>query len=258
MKVSDIPASTVITIIQLVVDIANGNKSPQEVAKEYALPLSALMKVLVNSKTEAWAAAGLSAAGLKKLSEKEFSKQLLFCMQSISVLVRKFVTKQIDEGEFIVGLGNSEMREIAMKLLDAVGVSEKLGVKNMKDAINLAPWLMAVMAFTAAYKELRKAYDDLSVAHEKRIEIEAACNQSIERICKYRVNLEQIVSEYLTEHLETINAGLAAMDKAIIDEDVDGYIQGNVEIQKILKYDVQFTNQKEFDDLMLSESAFKL
>ena len=82
--------------------------------------------------------------------------------------------------------------------------------------------------------------------------------ESVAMIRQYREEMERMVSMYLTEHLETFESGFAAMDQAIMDGDVDGYIKGNAEIQKILGYDTQFTNQQEFDDLMDSDIAFKL
>ena len=70
--------------------------------------------------------------------------------------------------------------------------------------------------------------------------------------------MEKKVSEYLNLHLDVITDGFAAMDKAIMENDADGYIAGNVEIQKMLGYKVQFTNQQEFDALMDSDEDFML
>jgi hypothetical protein len=117
---------------------------------------------------------------------------------------------------------------------------------------------MAYTASMAAYKELRKAQEQYEEAQEVRILIEKACAESVAMIRQYREEMERVVSKYLTEHLETFESGFAAMDQAIMDGDVDGYIKGNVEIQKILGYHTQFTNQQEFDDLMDSDIAFKL
>lgn len=74
----------------------------------------------------------------------------------------------------------------------------------------------------------------------------------------YHQEIDQIVSDYLFEHAETFNCGIAAMDKAIIDGDINGFIRGNTTIQDILKYDVQFRNEEEFDALMDSDDAFRL
>jgi len=66
------------------------------------------------------------------------------------------------------------------------------------------------------------------------------------------------VDQYLTQRLTAFDSGFREMDQAILDGDVDGYIRGSVEIQQALGYDVQFTTQEEFDDLMESDFAFKL
>lgn len=124
--------------------------------------------------------------------------------------------------------------------------------------MKLAPAVVAFTASIAAYKELRKAMDDLAVAKERRMQIEAACQESISMIRYYRAEMERIVSSYLTERLETFESGFEAMDRAMLDGDVDGYIKGNTEIQSILGYDVQFSSQDEFDALMDSDDAFKL
>ena len=57
---------------------------------------------------------------------------------------------------------------------------------------------------------------------------------------------------------QTFNAGIAAMDRAILDGDAQGFIRGNVTIQEILNYHVQFRNQNEFDALMDGDAAFVL
>ena len=46
------------------------------------------------------------------------------------------------------------------------------------------------------------------------------------------------------------------MNQAIISNDPDGYISGNVQIQQILGAEIQFTNQDEFDSLMDSDEDF--
>ena len=40
--------------------------------------------------------------------------------------------------------------------------------------------------------------------------------------------------------------------------DVDGYIAGTNSIAKALGYEVQFSSQDEFDQLMASDTAFRL
>ena len=137
-------------------------------------------------------------------------------------------------------------------------MADKLGSKSLSEIGNVATCALTFAALTEAYKIVREAQEDLQLAREERIKIEAACNESIELIRQYRAEMEYAVNHYLTERLETFESGFAAMDKAIFENDSDGYIRGNVAIQEILGYKSQFTNQEEFDDLMDSDIAFKL
>ena len=68
----------------------------------------------------------------------------------------------------------------------------------------------------------------------------------------------KLAKKCLDKHLKTFEHGFAMMDKAIEDNDSNGYIKGNAEIQKTLGYYAQFRNQKEFDELMDSDINFKL
>ena len=105
---------------------------------------------------------------------------------------------------------------------------------------------------------LMSSLEDASIAYEHRKKIEAECERSIQMMKDYRRQMEQAVSKYMTEHTDGIRRGFAAIDQAILEQDVNGFIRGNAEIQKMLKYDIQFTSQEEFDELMDSEDAFKL
>ena len=103
-----------------------------------------------------------------------------------------------------------------------------------------------------------KALEDAGVAYEHRLAVEERCKKAIEMIQKYRTEMEEAVSKYFKKHHETIRAGFETMDKALLENDTDGYIRGNTELQKLLGYESQFHNQKEFDDLMDSDIPLKL
>lgn len=122
--------------------------------------------------------------------------------------------------------------------------------------LNFAAPIMAYQGLMGAYREYSKALDDLRLARESRMRVEAECQRSIEMIRAYRMEAEQRVSEYMNEHLDAFQSGFAAMDQAILANDPDGYIAGNVQIQQMLGAEIQFTNQEEFDALMDSDEDF--
>ncbi len=245
-------------IIDLIVAVAQKKKSPKEAAKEIAVPYIAFAKVFAENNAKEYLEMGLDKAGLDSLSDTDFSAKLIECSKRIGILIYQYMTNKIDVAELITGIGGTELKDIFIQTIHALGIHEKLGVANMDEVFALSPVVLAYTASLAAYKELKKAEADLTVARERRKQIEASCAESISRIRMYRAKMDKVVSEYLTDHLETFESGFAAMDRAIIENDVDGYILGNVEIQEILNYDMQFTNYQEFNDLMESDSAFKL
>lgn len=75
---------------------------------------------------------------------------------------------------------------------------------------------------------------------------------------EYRAELEKKVSDYLAEDLEAFLTGFDYMKQGISSGNSDLVIKGNVVIQRVLGKDPQFTNQKEFDDLMESDEAIIL
>ena len=201
---------------------------------------------------------GISAVGIKELASQKFSSGLVDSAQQIGIWVVQYMRKEISEEAFISNMTGPGNQKLVKDLLAALKIDEKFGVSSVEELFKLSYPVMAYTASMAAYKELRKAQEEYEEAHEERILIEKACAESVAMIRQYREEMDRVVSKYLTEHLETFESGFAAMDRAIIEGDVDGYIKGNVEIQKILGYDTQFTNQQEFDDLMDSDIAFKL
>lgn len=202
--------------------------------------------------------AGISAVGIKELATQKFSSELVDSEQQIGVWVCQCMKKEISKEDFISNMTGPGNQKLVKDLVAALKIDEKIGVSSVEEIFKLSYPVMAYTASMAAYKELRKAQKEYEKAYEERILIEKACEESVAMIRKYREEMDRVVSKYLTEHLETFESGFAAMDQAIMDGDVDGYIKGNVEIQKILGYDIQFTNQQEFDDLMDSDIAFKL
>lgn len=245
-------------MIQLITDVVEGEKKPEEALKEYAKPYMDLAGVFVVNKAKEWINTGLDKVGMKDLSETEFTDELIHSAKDAAAAVHSYLWEGLTDEELVDALGNVGIQDVIKQVLSAIGIHDKLGVANVEELMKLAPSVIAVSASMAAYKELRKALDDLEIARERRKEIEAACEESIAMIREYRAEMDRIVSEYLTVRLETFEKAFATMDKALVEMDSDGYLAGNAQIQKMLKYDVQFTNQKEFDDLMLSDESLKL
>ena len=261
-----LPQINVIKLINLIAEVSEGKKTPQEAAKEFGTPYAAFAKVFVVNKTKELAKdlinEGANKAGMQELSKTDFAEKLIVSTGGVATLVQQYMGHKITDEVFIEKLSQEGIQDIAKQVLKASGMdmkmAEKLGVTNLSEIGSIATSAVAFSALMAAYKMVREAQDDLQLAHEERVKTEAACNDSIVLIRQYRTEMEYAVNHYLTERLETFENGFAAMDKAIIENDSDGYIRGNTAIQEILGYKNQFTNQEEFDDIMDSDIAFKL
>ena len=261
-----LPKIDVIKLINLIAEVSEGKKKPQDAAKEFGAPYAAFVKVFVVKKTKEIAKdlinEGVNKAGLQELSETDFADKLIASTTGVATLVQQYMNHTINDEVFIQKMGQEGIQDLAKQVLKASGVdlqmAEKLGIENLSGIGSVATSAVAFASLMAAYKMVREAQADLQLAREERIKIEAACNESIALIRQYREEMEYAVNHYLTERLETFESGFAAMDKAIMENDSDGYIRGNNVIQEILGYKSQFTNQEEFDDLMDSDVAFKL
>jgi hypothetical protein len=192
----------------------------------------------------------------RTLAENGFADCLVNASEEIIGIVALYVTKQIDADEFLIRMSKTGIGEVGVKVMKAFNIDPQNFTSNPQMLLNFAAPIMAYQGLMGAYREYSKALDDLRLARESRMRVEAECQRSIEMIRAYRMEAEQRVSEYMNEHLDAFQSGFAAMDQAILANDPDGYIAGNVQIQQMLGAEIQFTNQEEFDALMDSDEDF--
>ena len=114
------------------------------------------------------------------------------------------------------------------------------------------------VSYTNVLETLKASLDDLKLAKEERIRIEKECAEQIEKIQDYRNEMGHVLEDYLCNYLNAFEDGFIQMDKAVKENDIDGFISGNNVIQESLNRESQFSNQKELDDLMGSDISFKL
>jgi hypothetical protein len=120
-------------------------------------------------------------------------------------------------------------------------------------------WMaVSAAAFTAAFGITSKYVKDAHLEREKRIEIEKERDEAVALIIADREKMNELMSQYLSENLSIFEKGFCDMDMAMVSGDPDGFIRANEQLQRCLGHEQQFSNQEEFDDLMMSDEAFKL
>ena len=142
---------------------------------------------------------------------------------------------------------DSEIKDSAIKTITTVTTIIKAG----------SP-ISFVSATIGVYKEVSESIEEYNISHEERLKIEEECKTSIEILRDYREDMEEVVAEYMIDRLNVFGKSLDKMDEALISDDTDAFIESNNDIQKKLGGETFFSDQKEFDSLMLSDDDFKL
>jgi hypothetical protein len=121
--------------------------------------------------------------------------------------------------------------------------------------VNKAAAGRAVIAITTdAGMGLREAY-----LKQQRDELRHQISEDqVEAVIAYRERMNEIVEEYLAEHLQAFLSGGDLIETGIAANDSDSVIKGSVIIQRVLGRAPQFSSQAEFDDLMGSDNALIL
>lgn len=266
---AEMPKLEVNELISLVASVLGAKENRAEAAMAAAKKLAAKYQKPVEVYLDAFAVFALEN-GLKqvqfrdvsKLGTEAFSEKVVEAVKQVESAVAAYCHADIDEAEFISRLGKTGVLDVGQSFLQACGV-DVAKIKGQVQAIlgdftSVGILLVSFYASAAAYKILRGALQDAAAVRENRIQIEKACARSVDEMRSYREKMHATVSDYLFTHAETFNAGVAAMDQAILEGDVNGFLRGNMAIQEMLNYKIQFHNQDEFDALMDSDDAFVL
>ena len=264
------PKLEVNELISLVVSVWEEKEHRQEAAAREAKQLAQKYKKPMEVYLNAFGVFAVKT-GLEQQEELDFSKEgteelarkIVEVAKTLEKTVSDYCHGKIREEDFISRLNQSGVGEIRDSFLRAAGIDpaeikEQIQGALGEKATGVSALLVSFYASAAAYKILKASLQDAALMRENRLRIEEECARSVAQMRAYREKMNAAVSDCLYIHAETFNAGIAAMDRAILDGDAQGFIRGNVTIQEILNYHVQFRNQNEFDALMDGDAAFVL
>lgn len=113
-------------------------------------------------------------------------------------------------------------------------------------------------AAIAIVKEISNERKETQLIHEKMLLSEAKTAIFLSQLQQFKAQLEEKVSDYLAEDIESFLCGFDYMNQGITSGDSNLVIKGNVVIQRVLGRKPQFSNQAEFDKLMDSDIPLML
>lgn len=264
------PKLEVNELISLVVSVWEEKEHRQEAAARAAKQLAQKYKKPMEVYLNAFGVFAVKT-GLEQQEELDFSKErtdklarkIVEVAKTLEKTVSDYCHGKIREEDFISRLNQSGIGEIRDSFLRAAGIDPAEIKEQIQGALGekataVSALLVSFYASAAAYKILKESLQDAALMRENRLRIEEECARSVAQMRAYREKMNAAVSDCLYVHGEMFNAGIAAMDRAILDGDAQGFIRGNVMIQEMLNYHVQFRNQNEFDALMDGDAAFVL
>lgn len=211
-------------------------------------------------------AAGIRAAAKHPNSKADFAREFLqginyfgiarlslSALGEMGIVTDKLYTKFLELAE----KGKQKIGEKIPRRSDVVESSKDLTIAATTIAGIGSP-VGFVGAAIGVYQEISTSIKEYHAAKEERIIIEKECAEQIEIINEYRNQIELVTSEYMLDRLLIFDEALSMMDEAVKDNDSELFIRGNTKIQQKLGKTDGFGSQQEFDDLMDSDSDFKM
>ena len=254
--------SGAMALVKNLIEVWNKDKTPIQAAEDIAKDsfsgatvgyltgfLGSITKATLQNSTN---------ATLQSISRTNFPTRLATTSINVWKTIGKFIKKEIDITECIEQLGKDGFAEISSAMMATLGGSLASESLLLGVVGSITGATIGYAASVRIYQELVTSLREEKLSKEKRIRIEKECQEAVDFIEQYRVNMNNTVKLYLLDSIETFSAGFNLMDQAICDNDINGYILGNVRIQKLLGYETQFESQEEFDELMISDVEFKL
>ena len=253
-----------VSLIRNLVACMKEELSPREAAQRVAADTGIGAGV-----SYATAFAGAVATGVMKKSSSMYVRGLsrtglvsgvITSTTDVAKTMVRFVRGELTGAQCIEELGEQGFGQLGSAMYSTIALTAVKGSTSIavKAVAGIVGSTVGYAAAVAVYQELATALKEYELAQEERIRIEAECAEATELLCQYRADMKNQVETYMVDHLDTFSHGFDAMDKAILDQDVNGFLQGNVFIQEKLGHIVQFRTQNEFDALMASDESFQL
>lgn len=166
----------------------------------------------------------------------------------------KFIKGEIDGVECLTELGEKGTGMLASAMFAAIGQAA-IPIPVVGAMIGS---MVGYALSSAFYGQLVSALKDAKLAREERIRIEKECAEAVAMIRAYRLEMENAISHYLSDHIAVFQESFDGIKNALTIGDVDGFIAGANTITCKLGGKPQFNNFSEFDSFMENENTLRL
>ncbi len=241
-------------MIRLVRDVASKRKTVMDALAEIGITSDTVAEKIQGVMTRS------ESGFLNALAGTDFTRDLVGAAQDIGTTLHGFFIGSISQEECVEALfdrGFEEINNAIKHTLSVIDVPSHVPAPLTK-LLDATGATFCYEAFEYVVNEVADSLKEAREATRERVLIEQQCAEMLAEMMQAREEMRQLTEQYFIDHYETMEAGFAAIDRAILHDDIDGFIQGNSMLQEMLGYQQQFHNMDEFEALMDSDEAFKL
>ena len=191
---------------------------------------------------------------VRTLSLTPFPANIVAMTLEIGKTMTRYVKGEIDDTECLSELGEKGTSSLSSAMFAAAGQI----VIPIPGVGALIGGIVGYTFSSVYYKELTTALNEAKLAQEERIRIEVECAQAIEIICQYRMEIEQVITAYLSDHRAVFDAAFSGIKASLELGNVDGFISSMNTITEKLGGDIQYKSLEEFNTFMKSDDSIIL
>lgn len=205
---------------------------------------SAVKAIMQNAKSEY----------VRALSKTNIAGTVVNVAVTATKVMSKYFSGEIDGLECMEQLGQEGYGMVASAMFATIGQV----VIPIPVVGGMIGSMLGYAVASASYGVLTSSLKEAKLAKEERERIEKECEDQIKLIREYRLEMEQAISQYMTEKISVFQSAFDGIKSSLEIGDVDGFIAGANTITKSLGKEVQFENMEGFNEIMGSELSFKL
>ena len=210
-----------------------------------------------------------SSGAIRTLSKTNLPGLLVTTTIEAGKTLRRYLEGEIDGVGCLNELGEKGTGLLSSAMFSTLGVAGSVSLIGKSVIIGqlaipipvfggLVGGMVGYALNSACYGILVNALNEAKLAREERIIIEAECKKAILLIRKNRIELELLISKYLTDHITTFKSAFVGIKTSLKEDNIDGFIDSMSIIPVYLGKKVQFKNFKEFIGTMNSNDSFIL
>lgn len=185
---------------------------------------------------------------VRSLSKTNIASTMVTTTLETGKTIHKYVRGNINGLECLEELGRKGVNQISAAMFATAG-------QALIPIPVVGAMVGSMVGYTfsnACYKELTDALREEKLAKEERIRIEVECAEAIRMIRQYRIEMNEHVDKYLTEHIHVFNNAFEQMNEAIgkdgFIDDIEGFIDANIQVRQVLGYQPVITSLCDLDD----------